>query len=305
MTPTKHHAHHNKAVLIPILMTCLGYACYNLCDVGSKQLLSPPMNLYFAQVMLTSAASVIFFMAIYGWFKEGKKAFRTGKPGLMFVRAALGQVSTICNLIALPYIHLTTFYTLVFTSPFWVALISAYFFKDKLDGRRMGVILFGFCVVLFIFHPGGKLFNGWALLILLGSFAYSWQLLVVRKIGSGESRPFMYMCGSVMSILIALPFLGNHYVPLTLYEWSIFAGIGLINSIGLLCISYAFQEAPSASAVAPYHYTQIIWGALLGYYCFSEIPNVETMVGAALIILAGLYLIHHETRKAALKPLEA
>jgi drug/metabolite transporter (DMT)-like permease len=301
MTSTKNTQQH-KPVLLPILLTCIGYACYNLCDVGTKTLV---LKLHFSQVMLTTSAFVIFFMSIYGWFKDGKKTFRTNKPGLMFIRAALAQVSTIANLLALPYITLTTFYTLVFTSPFWVALISAYFFKDKLDKRRMGVILFGFCVVLFIFRPGGGLFNVWTILMLFSAFAYSWQLLVVRKIGSGESRPLMYICGSVMSMVIGLFFLGDHYVPLTLHEWSIFASIGFINAIGMLCISYAFQEAPSASAVAPYHYTQIIWGALLGYYFFSEIPDVETMAGAALIILAGIYLIHHETRKAALKPAEA
>jgi S-adenosylmethionine uptake transporter len=237
--------------------------------------------------------------------REGRKTFRTNKPGLMFIRAALSQVSTFTNLLAFPHIKLTTFYTLVFTSPFWVALIAAYFFKDKMDKHRLLVILFGFCVILFIFHPGGSLFNGWALMILLGAFAYSWQLLVVRKIGSGESRAFMYMCGALMSVVIGLPLLGDHYVPLTLDEWALLMGMGFIGTVGLLCISYAFQEAPSAAAVAPYHYTQIIWGALLGYYLFSEIPNAETMGGAVLLILAGLYLMRHETRKAALKPVEA
>ena len=302
MTAAGHPVHHHRRVLIPIMMTCIGYACYNLSDAGLKVILLH--KLHFSQIMLIANVIVIFFMASYGWLKEGKKAFRTGKPGLMFVRATLAQVNILTNIFAFPHIHLTTFYTLVFTSPFWVTLISAYFFKDKLDRRRLGVILFGFCVVLFIFRPGGNLFDGWALLILLSAFSYSWQLLVVRQIGSGESRAFMFMCGAAMSIGIALSFLGCHYVPLTLDEWALFAGMSLINSIGLLCISYAFQMAPSAAVVAPYHYTQIIWGALLGYYIFNEIPNVETMIGAILLILAGIYLIRHETRKAMLKPIE-
>ena len=301
MTSLGQHAHHNRRVLIPILMTCIGYACYNLCDAAIKDILQ---RIYFSQIMLTSGAVYIVFLVIYGCFKDGRKTFRTSKPGLMFVRASLSQFNYLCNLFSLPHLHLTTFYTLVFTSPFWVTLISAYFFKDKLDKLRLGVILFGFCVVLFIFRPGGDLFDGWALLMLLNAFVYSWQLLVVRQIGSGESRPLMYICGSLMSMLIALPLLGNHYVPLTSEEWMLFIGIGFFGTIGLLCVSYAFQEAPSASVVAPYHYTQIIWGAVLGYYIFNEVPNVETMVGAALIILAGLYLIRHETRKAALKPPE-
>lgn len=255
--------------------------------------------------MITTGAINIFYMAIYGSLKDGRKTFRTNKPRLMFIRAALSQVTAFINLIALKHMQLTTFYTLVFTSPFLVALIAAYFFKDKLDKHRLLIILFGFCVILGIFHPGGKLFNGWTLLMLLSSFAYSWQLLVVRQIGSGESRAFMFMCGSAMNIMIALPFLGNHYVPLMPGEWALLMGMGFICMIGQMCIGYAFQEAPSASVVAPYHYTQIVWGALLGYYLFNEVPTVETMGGAVLLILAGLYLMHHETRKTALKPVEA
>jgi len=294
--------HHHKRVLIPILMTCLGYLCYNLNDAGMKFLLE---KVHFSQLMLTSSAIGIFLMVIYGWFTEGKKAFRTGKPGLIFVCAALTQVCTFADLLAFPHIQLTTFYTLAFTSPFIVALIAAYFFKDKLEKRRMMVILFGFCVILFIFRPGGGLFNAWALLVLLASFSYSWLMLLLRHLGSGESRPFMYICSYVMSILIALPLLGDHYVPLTLVQWGLMTGMGVICTTGMLCISYAFQQAPSASTVAPYHYTQIVWGALLGYYIFHDIPDREVIVGAVLLIVAGLYLLHHETRKAALKPVEA
>lgn len=284
------------------MLTCLGYGCYNLNDAGLKFLLQ---KLHWSQTAMTTSVITIIFMVIYGLLRERDKLFRTKKPGLMFIRGVLSQFNGFSNLFAFPHLHLTTFYTLVFTSPFFLALIAWIFFKEKMDKRRLGVILFGFFVILCIFRPGGAMFNGWAMLILASSFVYSWQLMVVRKIGSGESRALMYICGALMSLIIGLAFLGDHYVPLTLREWGLLVGMGIVGVTGLLCIGYAFQEAPSASVVAPYHYTQIIWGALLGYYVFGEVPNVETMIGSALIIAAGLYLIRHETRKAALKPEEA
>jgi len=302
MTPAQSQQH--KRVILPILMTCLGYLCYNLNDAVLKFILKE--NIHFSQVMLSTAVIGIVFMIMYGWFREGKKkAFRTSKPGLMFIRAALSQVTAFTLLLVFPHIQLATFYTLVFTSPFMVALIAAYFFKDKLEKRRMMVILFGFCVILFVFRPGGDLLNVWTLMILLSTFAYSWQMLVVRKIGSGESRAFMYICGYILNILIAVPLLGDHYVPLTLAQWGLLAAAIFVNAVGLLCISYAYQEAASPSLIAPYHYTQIIWGALLGYYIFGEVPHPEVIIGAVLLILGGLYLLYHETRKSAVKPPEA
>jgi len=300
MTTAEHAEHlaYRRNIILAVLMTCVGYAFFNISDAAMKMMAS---KFHFSQLFFINSIVTISCMSVYGWKKEGRKAFRTGKPKLMLARATLAQVVSLLALTALPHIPLTTFYTLVFTSPFWVALLSAYFMNDKLESRRLGVILFGFSVVLLIFRPGGGMFNIWTVMVLAQAFVYSCQLILVRRIGPAESRPFMIMCGSAMSILISLPFLAGHYVAPTPYEWGLFFLMGVTGSIGLLCISYAFQSAPSASVIAPYHYTQIVWGALMGYFLFHETPNTETMAGAALIILAGLYLIHHETRRPVLR----
>ncbi len=302
MSAAEHHSKEQsvqvKSVVVPILMTTLAYFLYSLGDAGSKELLK---SLYFMQVMLVSGAVSVVLMVIYGSWKDGKKMFRTNKPKLMILRAVLGQLSGICILLALKHISLTVFYTLIFTSPFWVALLSILFLKEKPDRRRIGVILFGFAVVLYIFRPGSGLFNIWSLVVLVGAVFYAMQLLVIRRIGASESRALIVLYGSVMRILIAVPFMGNHYLPLTGQDWLIFGVIGLTGCVGLMFISYAFQEAASPAVVAPCQYTQIIWGALLGYCFFHDVPGVETLAVAALLILSGLYLIRHERRRPVLK----
>ena len=290
-----------RSAFLPILLTCAGYACYNIGDVTLKLLLQ---KLHASQVMVVSGCVLIVFMAAYGALKEGKKAFRTNKPKAVLAHAVLYLGSVVANVLAFPHLQLTTFYTLVFTSPFMVALLSHYWLKDKMDKRAMAVILFGFCVILYIFRPGGGLLNVWALLILFSSFLYSCRMILVRQIGSGESRSFLFITSAVVSVVVGVAFLGDHYVPLDLTQWGLFLLTGFVSCTGLLCLGYAFQEAPSASVIAPYHYTQIIWGGLLGYYFFGDVPDTRTMVGAALLIAAGLYLIRHEMRKAAVKPPE-
>ncbi|MCK4945204.1 MAG: DMT family transporter [Alphaproteobacteria bacterium] len=297
MTSTEHQSYREN-VIIAVLLTCVGLAFYSIGDAGLKIIRA---RLNFVQVILIVNIFNIFFMIAYGWLSEGKKAFCTKKPKLMFLRAVINQVGMICSVIAFPHMHLTTFYTLIFTSPFWVAILSSYFLKDALGVRRLLVILFGFAVVLFIFRPGGGIFNIWSFLILLAAFFNGCQLVVIRHIGTEESRPFMIMSGSVMSIVVTYPFLGDNYIPPTLYEWGLFLMMAVMGCIALLCISYAIQMAPSASIVAPYHYTQMIWGVLLGYWIFNEVPSMEIIVGSILIILAGIYLIRSETRDAVLK----
>jgi len=289
--------HHRVRIIIPILLACAGYAFFNIGDSAIKMVAA---SMSVAQVFFLSSASVLFCAGVYGALIEGKKAFQTRKPKLMLVRAVLSQINSLLNIIALPHIPLTTFYTLIFTSPLWVALLSSHFLGDKLEKKRIGVIFFGFLVVVFVFRPDGGAFNIWSLLVLVSALIYSIQLILMRHIGPSESRPFMLGSSSLLSILLSAPFVMlDGFIMPTPYEWGLFAIMGVTGTIGLLCIIHAFQAAPSAALIAPYHYTQILWGALIGYFIFQEVPTISVVVGAFLITLSGLYLLYSERKKGA------
>lgn len=294
MTSRKHHDDSRKKTLIAIALTCVAYGYFNIGDAALKMLAG---KFHFSQIIVTNCLIIIACMVVSGWVREGKKAFVMHKPGLVLLRAALSCAVGILNILAMPHIKLTTFYTLVFTSPFWVALLATVFLKEKMEGNRLAVILAGFATVMFVFRPGGGLFNVWAVLVLVGAFFYSCSLIVMRRLGPKESRTMIITMGSVVSIAAVLPFLPFHIIQPTPYEWGLFFMMGTLGAISVTCIAYAYQNAPSAAVVAPYHYTQMIWGALLGYYLFEEIPDDNTILGAAIIIAAGLYLLVTEARR--------
>jgi len=301
MTTQKHRRAYRKTLLTAILLTCIAYASFTFGDTVVKSLTG---RFRFPQIMVTSSCLSILLISLYGALREGKKAFTTKKPGLMFARAGVSQVISVCNILALPHVQMTTFYTLVFTSPFWVLLLSVFFLKDRLDARRLGVILFSFAVVVCIFRPGSGLFNIWTALVVTGSMVHACQLILMRRIGLEESRAFMMLTGAFLSILVMSPYLPGHFIAPTSGEWALFGLSALLNGIGFLCLTYAFQSAPSASVVAPYHYTQVVWGALTGWFVFHEMPEARVMLGACAIIGAGLYLVWSETRRSRIPDAE-
>ena len=61
----------------------------------------------------------------------------------------------------------------------------------------------------------------------------------------------------------------------------------------LLCVNRSLKLAP-ASAVVPYQYSMIVWAVIFGYVVFGDVPSVATIVGAAIIIAAGLYIFVRE-----------
>lgn len=289
-TPDERHK-----TLIAILLTCVAYGYFNIGDAALKMLAQ--RGFHFSQIVVFNCIVIIACVAGAGWWKEGKKAFVMTRPGLIFVRALLSAAVGILNILALPHIKLTTFYTLVFTSPLWVAVLAVFFTGEKLKPSRMAVTLAGFAAVAYVFRPGAGLFNVWALMIVVGAFFYSGSLIVLRMVGPKESRTMIITVGSLVSIAISLPFLPFHFQPMTGYDLGLFFMMGLLGAISVTCIAYAFQNAPAAAVVAPFHYTQIVWGTLLGYYLFGEVPDDRVILGAGCIIAAGLYLIFSETRR--------
>lgn len=290
-----HHTHPHKSALVAILLTCIGYACFNITDACVKAL---GHHFHFSQIIAMNALVIILLVGTHGWLRDGgKRAFTLYRPKWVLLRALFATLSIVVNVISMPHITLTTFYTLVFTSPLWVTLLATVFMKEKLEMRRAVVIFIGFSVIVYIFRPGSDLFSFWTMMTLLNAFFYSCSMMVMRYLGPQASRTSLITTSSLMNIVFVLPFLFTHFVTPTLGEWGLFILMGTASSGAMMALTYAFQNAPSASMIAPYHYTQIVWGALIGYFIFNEIPDTRTLLGAAVLIAGGLYLIHSETRR--------
>jgi drug/metabolite transporter (DMT)-like permease len=283
------------AIVLPILLTCLAYACYNVNDAAIKQM---ARHMHFSELIFVNAILAIIVLSTYGWLKEGKRAFMTKKWKHIAARATLSQATSVCNILALPHLQLTTFYTIVFTSPFIVALLSTAFLGERPGKRRLGVILAGFAVVLAVFRPGSGLFDVWTLMALAGATFYSGGLVLIRNImrSPGESRTFIFLASSVVGLAWTAPLLPAHFIMPSPFEWGLFVGSNLLSFVALLAIGRAFAISPTVSLVAPFHYTQIVWAALIGWMFFHETPDARVMTGAAAIIALGLYLIFTETR---------
>ena len=64
--------------------------------------------------------------------------------------------------------------------------------------------------------------------------------------------------------------------------------------LGVICVSYGLAQAQSTASVAPFVYTQVIWGVVFGYIFFDDIPTTATIIGLLIVVGAGLYMIYRE-----------
>jgi drug/metabolite transporter (DMT)-like permease len=109
---------------------------------------------------------------------------------------------------------------------------------------------------------------------------------------------FSHFCGTFTFGAVLAPF--QWVTP----QWShvgIFLIAGVISASGLLCANRSLTLA-SASVLAPYKFTAILFAALFGYLVFGDIPPWTTIVGAAIIVASGLYIFMRERKLARAEP---
>jgi drug/metabolite transporter (DMT)-like permease len=88
------------------------------------------------------------------------------------------------------------------------------------------------------------------------------------------------------------------WMPLEARHLPVLAALAVSGFLAQLAITEAFSHG-EASVVAPFEYTALAFGMAIDWLMWKTLPDGFTLLGAAIIIGSGLYLIRHETAHAA------
>jgi drug/metabolite transporter (DMT)-like permease len=141
--------------------------------------------------------------------------------------------------------------------------------------------------------PGALSFGGAALVAFLGSIVYS-AFLVMTRVLRGTPEPVLaawQVIGGIIVGVIAAPFLWQPVAHWT--DGALMGFLGVVAVLAILSINRSLVLAP-ASVVVPYQYTMIIWAVIFGYFFFANVPTMQILLGAAIIIGAGLFIFFRE-----------
>ncbi len=260
-----------------------------------------------------ATATPIFL--IWGRF-SGIKIFalpENWKP--IIARAAILFSAYMAFALAISTLTLANAAAIYFTMPFFVALMSARALGERVPLFRWLAIIIGFGGVLVSVQPGSDTFQPASLLALYAAFGYAVGQLLSRKV-SQTADPMvianmqsLFYCGGsiVLGMLIMASKIDASASPtfaaLTrAFVWPPLRDLGLMMAMGLAsCISSvffvrAYQQA-QASYVAPFEYSAFLWSILYGIVGFSDYPRYATLLGAGIVIAAGLFMVAMDRKK--------
>ncbi len=223
------------------------------------------------------------------------RLLRTNRPALQIGRPAFLATSIITLYIGLTYLPFAEATAIGFMAPFFIVLLAAPLLGERVGLHRWLAVIAGLVGVIVIVRPGGGIWHWAASMPLIGAACFAGYQLVTRFMAATE-RPettlFYTGLGGLLWTSLIVPFF---WMPLTPLHWAVFAGTGVMGALAHLCLIGAFQRA-EASLLAPFNYTKLVWAAVLGYLAFGDVPSLNTLVGSAIIIAAGIYVFRHESR---------
>lgn len=282
-----------KDRLIGIALMCLALVFFSCLDTMAKWLGREIDPLQVTWARYTSSI-IIVFVFINPWTHPG--VMRTKKPVLQGVRSVLMFLSTVFNFVALQYLQLAETISIIFITPFLVALISGPLLGEWVGPRRLAAICVGFLGVLIVLRPGFGGLHPAALLSIAGCICYAVYIIITRKLAASDSAETT-MSYSGLAGLLLTPFIGLFWVPPpSLTTWALMLATGLFGTLGHWCLIKGHHLAPAA-VLSPFIYTQMIWMVLLGWLVFGQWPDHWTLTGGAVVIASGLYLLSCERNR--------
>ncbi|GLH76823.1 DMT transporter permease [Bradyrhizobium sp. SSBR45G] len=277
-----------SARLAGIGLMLLSISMFSFGDALGKFLVS---TYAVGQLLCLRACAALLLLAPFIW--RNRSAFmRLERPWLQLLRVVLSTLEVAAFFLATVYLPLADVITYYLAGPIFVTALSALVLREHVGWRRWTAILIGFCGVLIALRPSAQTFSLPALIALGGSLSFAVLMLITRSL---RSTPDIVMASSqfVGTFLLGAAMAPFGWVTPTPGSLVMFAAAGIISVTALFCVNRSLKLAP-ASVVVPYQYTMIVWAVLFGFAVFGDVPHPATIVGATIIIGAGLYIYLRE-----------
>ena len=247
---------------------------------------------YFFTVVITLSFIIIFFRKQLVW---------TSKPKLQLFRGLILLCANMLFFYASSIISLTKALTLAFVAPLIVTALSSFILGEIVGYRRWLAVIIGFIGSLIVIRPGLIEFNLATLAALGTGFFYGIYLIITRKLHTSDSPLLTLLITGVVGAIILSAYMPFSWIEPNPNQWLFMFCIGLCASVGHFFLILSLKYA-DASKLAPFSYFEIVTNVIIGYYFFSDFPDIWTWVGLLIIINSGIYISIRERSRVVNVP---
>ena len=229
------------------------------------------------------------------FIRTGRAKLQTKRLKLHFARALLATLGQAGIFYTVIHLQLADATAMTFTRPLFLTILAIFILKEIVGIHRWCATLIGFAGVIVMMRPfGGEVDIAWGV-ALVTALLFSSGLIIIRVLARNDPPGTILFWYHVFGILIFTGPAAYVWVDPTPQEWVLLCLLAGFTAIGMNFFVRGFSIGES-SLMGTMEYIRLVFAALAGYFIFTEVPDIWTWIGAAIIVSATLYITRHEAR---------
>jgi S-adenosylmethionine uptake transporter len=218
---------------------------------------------------------------------------RPRHPWWVGIRTVVALINVAAGFYAFSVLPLAQAYAIFFAMPLLITLMAIPMLGEKVGLHRGLAVVAGLVGVIVVLQPGTAPFGLGQLAALTAACSGSFVSVVLRKIGNDERSAVIMLYPMMLNVVACGALMPFVYRPMPVEHLGLVALMALLGFVAGLLVIHAYRTTP-AIVVAPMQYSQIVWAAFYGYLFFNEEIDLPTLIGTAIIIASGIYIVMRE-----------
>lgn len=276
-------------LLAGILLMLAGDFMFALNDAMGKWLVA---SFSVGQVVLIRSIGAFIVLGPMLAKQGTDKLFHMERRDLQFLRVVATTLDTLFFYAAVVYLPLADVMSFYMAGPIYVAALSHFLLGEKVGWRRWTAILLGFCGVLVMLKPSSAAFSLPSIFALIGSLSFAFAIILNRRLRN-TSDTSLVTWQTIGTLVVGGALTIGAWTTPSAFDIGAMLLLGIVSCIAHLLITRALKLAP-ASTLAPLHYTLLLWAIVFGFVFFGDVPSTRILIGAGIVVLAGLFIFHRK-----------
>lgn len=285
-----------KGILLKVISVCLFVCMQTFIKLAGTDVMPGQVTFYRSAFALVP---IIGYLAFRGQLRT---AFHTKNPFGHFKRGFLGILAMGLGFYGLLHLPMPEAIAMGYASPLLAVVFAAVILKERVRAYRWTAVAVGLVGVIIISWPKLSLFRDGgfqseqamgAIAVLVAAAMAALAMIQVRQLVETEKTPTIVLYFSLIAALLSLlavPF-GWPSLPWEVAGFLVLSGF--CGGVAQIFLTESYRHA-DVSAVAPFEYSSILLGIVISYFMFAEVPTSSMLVGTAIVISAGIYIILRE-----------
>ncbi|HEX5318574.1 MAG TPA: DMT family transporter [Stellaceae bacterium] len=230
--------------------------------------------------------------------RRGIAVFRTNRLRAHLQRGVSQFGSMSCMFVAFSLMPLGSAVAVSFAAPLITTLLSIVVLKERVGVHRWTALALGLVGVVVIAHPGAGALQPGALFALANAVLISSVAIAIRRMSATESTETLTIYQMLVITICTTALLPLGFARPSWTDLGLLALAGTGNGIAQLWWTRSLSLAPP-SAIVPFNYLSLVWAMILGFAVWGDVPTPDLLLGAAIVVCSGLYILWRETLRSA------